>query len=92
MVSRGHTLHNLLCVYPITTLNDLITGARHNERENYVMTTNGVLTAVLQGLDASFNKGKSNVMKKYMNKMYPSKSKGTGDAANKLLDLFGARK
>jgi hypothetical protein len=91
MVSRGHTLHDLVCVYPISTLNDLIKAARHNDRDSAVLATNGVMAAVMQGMDAAFNKGKGKIMKKYMDKMYPSKSKGSGDAAKQLLNLFGTK-
>jgi len=91
MVARGHSLHDLLCTYPISTLNDLVKAARHNERDNYVMNANGVLAAVMHSLDSAFNKGKNKIMKNYMNKMYPSKSKGVDDAAQALLKLFAPR-
>lgn len=93
MVVRGHTLHNLLCVYPISTLNDLITAARDNYRDNHVALTNGVLSAVMQSLDSAFNKGKGKIMKKYMDRMYPvRKSQDIDDATNKLMKLLAPRK
>jgi hypothetical protein len=55
------------------------------------MNTNGVLAAVMHSMDSAFNKGKNKIMKNYMNKMYPSKSTGTHDAAEKLLKLFAPR-
>jgi hypothetical protein len=55
------------------------------------MQTNGVLAAVMQSMDSAFNKGKGKIMKKYMDKMYPVRSKDTGEAAGKLLKLFGAK-
>lgn len=55
------------------------------------MATNGFLAAVMHSLDAAFNKGKGKIMKKYMDKMYPSKSRDSADAANKLLGLFGTK-
>lgn len=91
MVSRGHKLHDLLCVYPMSTLNELSNAARFNQRESHTMATNGFLAAVMHSLDAAFNKGKGKIMKKYMDKMYPSKSRDSADAANKLLGLFGTK-
>ena len=92
MVARGHRLHDLLCVYPISTLNDLTKAARHNQREENVMGMNGVLAAVMHSLDQGFNKGKGKIMKKYMDKLYPRKSKNIQDASNKLLDFLSPRK
>jgi hypothetical protein len=93
MVARGHTLHDLLCVYPISTLNDLTSAARENHRDEHVASTNGVLSAVMQSLDSAFNKGKGKVMKKYMDRMYPVKrSKNMDDATGQLMKLFKPRK
>ncbi|MHC4708681.1 MAG: hypothetical protein ACYS8I_16555 [Planctomycetota bacterium] len=88
MVARGHSLHDLLCVYPISTLNDLTKAARENDRDFHVAQTNGVLSAVMQSLDSAFNKGKGKIMKKYMDRMYPVKrSKNMDDATNQLMKL-----
>ena len=93
MVVRGHSLHDLLCVYPISTLNDLTTAARENHRDDHVASTNGILSAVMQSLDSAFNKGKGKIMKKYMDRMYPAKkSMGIEDATNKLMKLLAPRK
>jgi hypothetical protein len=93
MVARGHTLHDLLCVYPISTLNDLTKAARENDRDTHVNLTNGVLSAVLQSLDSAFNKGKGKIMKKYMDRMYPVKrSKNMDDATDQLMKLLTPRK
>lgn len=93
MVARGHKLHDLLCVYPISTLNDLTSAARENDRDSHVALTNGVLSAVMQSLDSAFNKGKGKIMKKYMDRMYPTKrSKDMEDATNKLMKLLAPRK
>ena len=93
MVARGHKLNDLLCVYPISTLNDLTTAARENYRDAQVAQTNGVLSAVMQSLDSSFNKGKGKIMKKYMDQMYPTrKSKNMEDATDKLFKLVAPRK
>ena len=93
MVARGHNLHHLLCVYPISTLNDLTSAARENHRDDHVASTNGILSAVMQSLDSAFNKGKGKIMKKYMDRMYPTKkSKDMDDATNKLMKLLTPRK
>lgn len=93
MVARGHKLHDLLNVYPISTLNDLTTAARENHRDDHVASTNGVLSAVMQSLDSAFNKGKGKIMKKYMDKMYPVKrSKNMDDATDQLMKLLAPRK
>jgi hypothetical protein len=93
MVARGHSLRDLLCVYPISTLNDLTASARENHRDNHVASTNGILSAVMQSLDSAFNKGKGKIMKKYMDRMYPVKrSKNMEDATNQLMKLLTPRK
>ena len=93
MVARGHKLYDLLCVYPISTLNDLTLAARENDRDTHVALTNGVLSAVMQSLDSAFNKGKGKIMKKYMDKMYPTKkSQDMEDATGKLMKLLAPRK
>lgn len=93
MICRGHTLHDLLCVYPISTLNDLTKAARENDRDAHVAQTNGVLSAVMQSLDSAFNKGKGKIMKKYLDRMYPAKkSKDIDDATDKLMKLLAPRK
>ena len=93
MTARGHKLHDLLCVYPISTLNDLTTAARENHRDDHVASTKGVLSAVMQSLDSALNKGKGKIMKKYMDRMYPTKkSKDMDDATNKLMKLLAPRK
>jgi len=93
MVARGHKLYDLLCVYPISTLNDLTKAARENDRDTHVAFTNGVLAAVMHSLDGAFNKGKGKIMKKYMDRMYPTrKSKDMDDATNKLMKLLTPRK
>jgi hypothetical protein len=93
MTARGHKLHDLLCVYPISTLNDMTAAARENDRDSHVAQTNGVLSAVMQSLDSAFNKGKGKIMKKYMDRMYPTKkSKDMEDATNKLMKLLAPRK
>jgi len=91
MVARGHKLHDLLCVYPISTLNDLAKAARFNEREAHMMQTNGLLAAVMHSLDQAFNKGKNKIMKSYTNKLYPTKTKGKEDAADQLLKFFSPK-
>ena len=90
---RGHKLHDLLCVYPISTLNDLTSAARENDRDAHVTNTNGVLAAVMQALDSAFNKGRGKVMKKFMDRMYPTKkSKNMDDATDQLMKLLTPRK
>ena len=94
MVSRGHRLHDLLNTYPISTLNGMIEAARHNQREGQMMSTQGMVCAVLHGMDGAFNKGKGKIFKKYQDTMFPrrgDKSTGLGDAAQKLLNFFAPR-
>ena len=67
--------------------------ARHNQREEQMMSVQGLAVAVMHSLDGAFNKGKAKLLKKYQEAMFPKrdKSSGLGDAATKLLNFFAPR-
>ncbi|MHA1951628.1 MAG: hypothetical protein ACW99G_20340 [Candidatus Thorarchaeota archaeon] len=95
MVARGHNLTDLLTLYPISTLTDLMDAARHNQREQQMLETQGMVVAVLHGLDGAFNKSKGKILKKYQDGLFPKRSDtstGLSDAATKLLNFFAPRK
>ena len=98
MVSRGHTIEQLLNVYPISLLRSMIKAAGHNHRENVAIHTQGTATAVLHGLDCGFNKGKGKVLQKFMKSLLKvvtpkeTKSQDPDDSGSKLFSLLSPRK
>ncbi len=67
--------------------------ARHNQREEQMLSVQGLAVAVMHSLDGAFNKGKAKLLKKYQEAMFPKRdrSTGPGDAATKLLNFFAPR-
>ena len=94
MVSRGHSLHDLLDVYPISTLKAMMGGAGNNHREQVAIDTQGTATAVLHGLDCGFNKGKGKILDKFMKSLFKKqgKTKDMADVEKQLFGLFAPRK
>jgi len=64
-----------------------------NRRDDIVAQTQGTATAVLHGFDCGFNKGKGNILTKYMKQMYKkeTKTKDMGDVEKQLFSLFAPR-
>lgn len=88
MVSRGHSLHDLTHTYPISTLRCLMKAAQYNKKEALASYTQGVSAAVLNGLDAGWNKGKGQIMKKFLNNLFKEEKKKNSKPEDFEKDLF----
>lgn len=75
-----------------------MSASQYNRRNDLILQTQSHSVAILNGLDAGFNKGKQKFLKKYIDKllqgMIKQRAKGSGkseDAQSKLLAAFGLK-
>jgi hypothetical protein len=84
--------------YPISTLRGLMAASQHNRKSDILMDAQVSAVAVLNGLDAGFNKGKQKFLKKFcdrilksmLNKTRKKKTEKSGDQES-LLKAFGLK-
>lgn len=91
LCARGHDLHRLVTEYPISVVRGLVEAVHWNKRMDLYLHAQGVTIAVSSALDSAFSKGKGKILDKYYKSLFKmsARSKGTDDAADKMLGAFG---
>ena len=69
MISRGHSLNDLLDGYPVDLLRNMHLAAQENRRRTVTEATLGFSVAVCHALDLAFSGGKGKVLETWMHSM-----------------------
>lgn len=95
-MSRGHKLHDLLTVYPLSTVTELAKAAQINRIYDAMASANQVAVGAVHAIEAGFSGKTPKVLSKYMESMKraarKSKVSGRKDTkadADALLGAFG---
>ena len=96
LVSRGHKLHELLTVYPLSTVAELAKAAHINRIYDAMASANQVAVGAVHAIEAGFSGKTPKVLHKYMENMKraarKAKTAGRKDVkedTNALLGAFG---
>jgi hypothetical protein len=74
LVSRGHSLNDLLDSYPVELVKNLYRAARENRRRTLVEATLGFSVAVCNALDLALAGGKGKVLENWLKSMEEAES------------------
>jgi hypothetical protein len=86
MVSRGHSLNDLLDGYPVELLKNLVRAARENRRRTLVEATLGLSVAVCNALDLALAGGKGRVLETWLKSMEEAESeKATSQPGKRVM-------
>jgi hypothetical protein len=77
LISRGHSLNDLLDGYPVELLKNLSRAARENKRRTLVEATLGFSVAVCNALDLALAGGKARVMETWLMGMEEAEQKSS---------------
>ena len=85
MISRGHSLNDLLDGYPVELLKNLYRAARENKRIRMIEATLGFSVAVCNALDLALAGGKARVLETWLKSMEEVKSEKADSRPGKRL-------
>ncbi len=85
MISRGHSLNDLLDGYPVELLKNLYRAARENKRRTLVEATLGFSVAVCNALDLALAGGKARVLETWLKGMEEAEKKESSRPGKRLM-------
>lgn len=85
MISRGHSLSDLLDGYPVELLKNLYRAARENKRRHLVEATLGFSVAVCNALDLALAGGKARVLETWLKGMEEAEKKESSRPGKRLM-------
>lgn len=96
MISRGHSLENLLHEYPIDLVLNLHRAALENRKAELKGKVLGLSIAVINALDLAFGGGKGKILEKWFKAVDSSdgkrdRSRRCSSLSSKALAFFGGR-
>ena len=95
LVSRGHSLRDLLETYPISTVHTLAKCASINRVYDTLAWSSAVAAGAVHAVEAGFSGKSPKALKKYQDNLLKqvrrsqAKGKGTSNDARTLLSAFG---
>ncbi|MDD5640422.1 MAG: hypothetical protein PHX53_02150 [Syntrophales bacterium] len=85
MISRGHSLNDLLDCYPVELLKNLHRAARENKKRTLIEATLGFSVAVVNALDLALAGGKAKVLETWLKGMEEAEQKDSSRPGKRLM-------
>ncbi|MDD2900823.1 MAG: hypothetical protein PHU44_00140 [Syntrophales bacterium] len=85
MISRGHSLNDLLDGYPVELLKNLHRAARENRRRTLVEATLGFSIAVVNALDLALASGRGRVLETWLRSMEEGEKSESSRSGKRLM-------
>ncbi|MDD5640146.1 MAG: hypothetical protein PHX53_00750 [Syntrophales bacterium] len=85
MISRGHSLNDLLDGYPVELVKNLHRAARENKRRTLVEATLGFSVAVCNALDLALASGKGRVLEAWLKGMEEAEKNESSRPGKRLM-------